>query len=118
MNKKGFINRGGAFCLPRRFPIPYLCLARGRKMAARTSTVRNDYRCSIERNQAGKYCVRIQVRYPRHAWTLGVFFLPSSFDRAMKKLEESLDFLQRQEEKLWVWGGDPPEAMGISSDCL
>ncbi len=57
-------------------------------MAARTTTtVRNDYRCSIERNQSGKYCVRIQVRYPRHAWTLGVFFLAASFDRAMKKLE-------------------------------
>jgi hypothetical protein len=87
-------------------------------MAARTSTVRNDYRCSIERNQAGKYCVRIQVRYPRHAWTLGVFFLASSFDRAMKKLEESLDFLQRQEEKLWFWGVDRAEDMGFSAEFL
>jgi len=87
-------------------------------MAARTSTVRNDYRCSIERNQAGKYCVRIQVHYPRHAWTLGVFFLASSFDRAMKKLEESLDFLQRQEEKLWFWGVDRAEDMGFSAEFL
>ena len=67
-------------------------------MAARVSAlrngsaVRNDYRCSIERNQAGKYCVRIRVRYPRHAWLLGVFYLASNFDNAMKKLEESLDF--------------------------
>jgi hypothetical protein len=90
----------------------------GGKMAARTSTVRNDYRCSIERNQAGKYCVRIQVHYPRHAWTLGVFFLASSFDRAMKKLEESLDFLQRQEEKLWFWGVDRAEDMGFSAEFL
>jgi hypothetical protein len=87
-------------------------------MAARTSTVRNDYRCSIERNQGGKYCVRIQVHYPRHAWTLGVFFLASSFDRAMKKLEESLDFLQRQEEKLWFWGVDRAEDMGFSAEFL
>ena len=75
-------------------------------MPARTSAVRNDYRCSIDRNQSGKYCVRIQVHYPRHAWTLSIFFLASSFDRAMKKLEEALDFLQRQEEKLWFWGVD------------
>src|SRR5437899_9166832 len=88
-------------------------------MAARTTTtVRNDYRCSIERNQSGKYCVRIQVRYPRHAWTLGVFFLAASFDRAMKKLEEALDFLQRHEEKLWFWGVDRAEDMGFSAEFL
>ena len=85
---------------------------------ARVSAVRNDYRCSIERNQAGKYCVRIRVRYPRHAWLLGVYFLASSFDRAMKKLEESVDFLQRNEEKLWFWGVDRAEDMGFSAEFL
>src|SRR5439155_9375736 len=87
-------------------------------MPARASVLRNDYRCSIERNQAGKYCVRIKVRYPSHAWDLAVFFLASSFDRAMKKLEESLDFLQRQEEKLWFWGVDRAEDMGFSAEFL
>ena len=87
-------------------------------MTARASTVRNDYRCTIERNQSGKYCVRVQVHYPRHAWTLGTFFLASSFDRAMKKLEEALDFLQRQEEKLWFWGVDRAEDMGFSAEFL
>jgi hypothetical protein len=87
-------------------------------MPARASVVRNDYRCSIERNQAGKYCVRIKVRYPRHAWNLNVFFLASSFNRAMKKLEESLDFLQRQEEKLWFWGVDRAVDMGFSAEFL
>jgi hypothetical protein len=87
-------------------------------MPARTSIVRNDYRCSIEKNQNGKYCVRIRVHYPRHAWSLGVFFLASSFDRAMKKLEESLDFLQRNEEKLWFWGVDRAEDMGFSAEFL
>jgi hypothetical protein len=72
----------------------------------------------MERNQGGKYCVRIQVHYPRHAWTLSVFFLASSFDRAMKKLEESLDFLQRQEEKLWFWGVDRAEDLGFSAEFL
>jgi hypothetical protein len=87
-------------------------------MPARTSAVRNDYRCSIDRNQSGKYCVRIQVHYPRHAWTLSIYFLASSFDRAMKKLEEALDFLQRQEEKLWFWGVDRAEDMGFSAEFL
>jgi len=90
----------------------------GEDMATRTSSVRNDYRCSIERNQSGKYCVRLQVHYPRHAWNLGVFFLAGSFDRAMKRLEEALDFLQRQEEKLWFWGVDRAEDMGFSAEFL
>jgi len=87
-------------------------------MANRTQTARNDYRCSMERNQGGKYCVRIQVHYPRHAWTLSVYFLASSFDRAMKKLEEGLDFLQRNEEKLWFWGVDRAEDLGFSAEFL
>jgi len=62
--------------------------------------------------------VRIQVHYPRHAWTLHVYFLASSFDRAMKKLEVSLDFLQRHEEKLWFWGVDRAEDMGFSAEFL
>jgi hypothetical protein len=87
-------------------------------MATRTQTTRNDYRCSMERNQSGKYCVRIKVHYPRHAWTLGVYFLAGSFDRAMKKLEEGLDFLQRNEEKLWFWGVDRAEDLGFSAEFL
>src|SRR5258707_12646173 len=90
-------------------------------MASRTQTIRtvkNDYRCSMERNQGGKYCVRIQVRYPRHAWTLTVYFLASSFDRAMRKLEEGLDFLQRNEEKLWFWRVDRAEDLGFSAEFL
>lgn len=84
----------------------------------RSATIRNDYRCSIERNQTGKYCVRLRVQYPRHAWTLGVFFLASSFDRAMKKLQESLQFLQRNEEKLWFWGVDRAADLGFSAEFL
>lgn len=87
-------------------------------MSARAIAVRNEYRCSIEQNQSGKYCIRLQVRYPRHAWTLSVFFLASSFDRAMKKLEQSLSFLQRHEDKLWFWGVERAEDMGFSAEFL
>jgi len=89
-----------------------------KKSTLRSSSIRNDYRCSIEKNQSGKYCVRIRVLYPRHAWTLPVFFLASSFDRAMKQLEGSLDFLQRNEEKLWFWGVDRAEDIGFSAEFL
>ena len=88
------------------------------RITPRGVLVRNSYRCSMERNQSGKYCVRIQVRFPRHAWSLEVFFLASSFNRAMTKLEESLDFLQRNEEKLWFWGVDRAEDMGFSAEFL
>ncbi len=84
----------------------------------RNNHIRNDYRCSIELNQTGKYCVRIRVQYPRHAWNLGVFFLASSFDRSMKKLGESLRFLQRNEEKLWFWGVDRAADLAFSAEFL
>src|SRR5580693_288023 len=90
----------------------------GKIASGRSSTIRNDYRCSIEKNQGGKYCVRIRVQYPRHAWNLAVYFLASSFDRAMKKLETSLHFLQRNEEKLWFWGVDRAADMGFSAEFL
>ncbi len=90
----------------------------GKSSTARANHIRNDYRCSIELNQAGKYCVRIRVQYPRHAWSLSVFFLASSFDRSMKKLEESLRFLQRNEEKLWFWGVDRAADLEFSAEFL
>ena len=36
----------------------------------------------------------------------------------MKKLEEGLDFLQRNEEKLWFWGVDRAEDWGFSAEFL
>jgi hypothetical protein len=90
----------------------------GKSTPGRNGHIRNDYRCSIEVNQNGKYCVRIRVQYPRHAWSLGVFFLASSFDRSMKKLEESLRFLQRNEEKLWFWGIDRAADIAFSAEFL
>jgi hypothetical protein len=87
-------------------------------MPNRTNHIRNDYRCSIELNQNGKYCVRIRAQYPRHAWTLSVFFLASSFDRSMKKLGDCLRFLQRNEEKLWFWGVDRAADLAFSAEFL
>jgi hypothetical protein len=84
----------------------------------KNGTQRNDYRCSIERNQSGKYCVRIRAIFPRHAWTLSVYFLASSFDRAMKKLEQALQFLQQKEDKLWFWGVERSDDPNFSGEML
>src|SRR3979490_2024829 len=91
----------------------------GRVSAVRSvSAVRNDYRCSIERNQGGKYCVRIRVRYPRPTVVIVFFFFASNFDKTIKKLDECVDFLQRHEEKLRFWGVDRAEDMGFSAEFL
>lgn len=65
---------------------------------------RNEYQCTIEVNQTGKYCVRVRAVFARKAWVLPVYFLASTFDRAMRKLEQVLQFLQQKEERLWFWG--------------
>ncbi|HZV60724.1 MAG TPA: hypothetical protein VFF42_10295 [Candidatus Eremiobacteraceae bacterium] len=36
----------------------------------------------------------------------------------MKKLGQTLSFLQRNEEKLWFWGVDRAEDMGFSAEFL
>jgi len=79
------------------------------------SNHRNEYQCSIEVNHTGKYCVRVRALYARKGWVLPVYFLASTFDRAMTKLEESLQFLQQKEERLWFWGvehSDDPQFSG------
>jgi hypothetical protein len=78
-------------------------------------TNRNEYQCSIEVNHTGKYCVRVRATYARKGWVLPVYFLASSFDGAMRKLEETLQFLQKKEERLRFWGverSDDPQVSG------
>src|ERR1700688_3879380 len=65
---------------------------------------RNEYQCTIEMNQNGKYCVRVRASFARKAWVLPVYLLASTFDRAMRKLEQVLQFLQQKEERVWFWG--------------
>ncbi len=87
-------------------------------MAVKMSPKRNQYQCAIELNQNGKYCVRIRAGYGRHGWTLPVYFLASSFAAAMKKLEKTLQFLQRYEDKLWFWGVDRSDDPKLISEML
>src|SRR5215475_10911070 len=87
-------------------------------MRARITGSRNRYRCAVEKNQAGKFCVRVQARFARNAWDLSVWFLASSFDQGMRKLQQSLRFLQRNEERLWFWGVDRSDDPNLSGELL
>jgi hypothetical protein len=84
-------------------------------MSQKVASILNEYRCGIEINQNGKYAVRIRASFGRKDWSLPLYFLVSSFDAAMKRLEEALQLLQRDEERLRFWAterGDDPKLAG------
>lgn len=87
-------------------------------MSQRTASPRNEYRCSIEVNQNGKYTVRVRASFGRKDWSLPVFFLVSSFDAAMKRLEEALQLLQRYEERLWFWSAERSDDPKVAGEML
>jgi hypothetical protein len=87
-------------------------------MPHRMPTKRNEYLCAIELNQSGKYCLRLRITFGRKDWALSVYFLASSFDRAMQKLEESMQFLQRNEERLWFWAVDRSDDPNLAGEML
>ena len=111
-------NNGGS---RRRIPAPgafdVVAIA-GRK--SRMTMQSNEYQCAIERNQNGKYNVRVRATFGGGAegWTLPVYFLASSFNAAMKKLEGSLQLLQKNEEKLRFWGVERTDDPNVAGDLL
>jgi len=93
----------------------------------------NEYLCAIERNQNGKYNVRVRAVFApatrdsgngresnnhRSGWMLPVYFLASSFNAAMKKLEESLQLLQKNEARLRFWGVERTDDPNLAGDLL
>ena len=78
----------------------------------------NEYACTIEKNQNGKYNIRIRAIFGRGPWALPVYFLASSFDAAMKKLEESLQVLQKNEERLRFWGVERTDDPTFAGELL
>jgi hypothetical protein len=107
----------------------------GSPMQAKSATNANGYLCAIERNQNGKYTVRVRAMFgpgKREAgddrgsdsgngnagWTLPVYFLASSFNAAMKKLEESLQLLQKSEGRLRFWGVERTDDPKMAGDLL
>ena len=91
----------------------------GRKPRAQSRE--NQYRCAVEKNQNGKYNVRIRARFGNgssDSWALPVYFMASSFNAAMKKLEESLQSLQKNEERLRFWGVERTDDPNMAGDLL
>jgi hypothetical protein len=99
----------------------------------RNPTTANEYLCAIERNQNGKYNVRVRAIFgpggreaqderagqnSHSAWMLPVYFLASSFNAAMKKLEESLQLLQKNEARLRFWGVEHTDDPNLTGDLL
>jgi hypothetical protein len=81
----------------------------------------NEYSCAIEKTQNGKYNVRVRAAFSSAAnspWTLRLYFLASSFNAAMKKLEEALQVLQKNEEKLRFWGVERTDDPNFAGDLL
>ena len=102
-------------------------------MHTKNSPSANKYRCAIERNQNGKYNVRVRAVFGpggrdsenggvgqngHTGWMLPVYFLASSFNAAMKKLEESLQLLQKNEARLRFWGIERTDDPNLAGDLL
>jgi hypothetical protein len=87
-------------------------------MGAKGNSSGNLYHCAMERNQNGKYNIRIRVRFGEGGWSLSVYFLASSFNAAMKKLEQSLQLLQKNEDRLRFWGVERSDDPNLAGDLL
>ncbi|MFZ3215866.1 MAG: hypothetical protein WA192_07395 [Candidatus Acidiferrales bacterium] len=87
-------------------------------MSTKSSASGNLYYCAMERNQNGKYNIRIRALFVRGGWSLSVYFLASSFNAAMKKLEESLQVLQKSEARLRFWGVERSDDPNFAGDLL
>jgi len=87
-------------------------------MPSKTVSGANEYICAIEKTQNGKYNVRVRALFGHSAWTLPVYFLASSFNGAMKKLEEALQHLQKNEERLRFWGVERTDDPNVAGDLL
>ncbi|HEV3481816.1 MAG TPA: hypothetical protein VGR97_05740 [Candidatus Acidoferrales bacterium] len=93
----------------------------------------NEYHCAIERTQNGKFNVRLRALFGARpaggdsaawsthrgaGWTVSAYFLASSFNVAMKKLAQSLQSLQKNEERLRFWGVERSDDPNVAGDLL
>lgn len=81
-------------------------------------TPRNTYRISVEPNQAGKHEVRLEARFGESAWSLRVYFLSSTPERLLARLQNVLRYLQRHEEELWMWGSNASDRSLLFDELL
>lgn len=97
---------------------PPLVGTRTRNGHKKTNGRVNHYLCSLEKNQAGKFTLRIRARFARQNWLLSVYSVSATFEQAMRKLEQTLRFMQRSEERLWFWGIDRSDDPNFAADLL
>ena len=109
-------------------------LLRANMISGRNLSASNRYVCALERNQNGKYNVRVRAFFSAgersarrdgqtspdasSGWCLSVYFLASSFNAAMKKLDDSLQSLQKNEAKLRFWGLERTDDPNIAAELL
>lgn len=98
--------------------LPFLNEYRNGNGRKKTNGRLNQYLCSLEKNQAGKFAVRIRARFARRNWTLSAYLLASSIDQSTRKLEQAIRFMQASEERLWFWGVDRSDDPGFAADLL
>lgn len=107
---------------------------RSNTMSGKNGSRGNRYLCALERNQNGKYNVRVRAFFASGApdaarngdgtaaekagWSLPVYFLASSFNAAMKKLEEALQTLQKNEARLRFWGLERTDDPNVAGELL
>ena len=102
-------------------------------MSGKSGSRGNRYLCALERNQNGKYNVRVRATFgageagnrdgqpagdPGAGWSVPVYFLASSFNAAMKKLDEALQLLQKNEERLRFWGLERSDDPNVAGELL
>ncbi|GEM_PF-790312 len=113
-------------------------LLRANMISGKAVSRGNRYLCALERNQNGKYNVRIRAFFATlgdrgertmgrdgqpasessAGWSLPIYFLASSFNAAMKKLDESLQMLQKNEAKLRFWGLERTDDPNVAGELL
>jgi hypothetical protein len=91
---------------------------RSKNTVSNRTAPQNAYSCAMEKNQNGKYNIRIRVTFGQGSWSLSVYFLASSFNAAMKKLEQSLQLLQKNEARLRFWGVERTDDPNVAGDLL
>ncbi len=105
-------------------------------MSGKSGSRGNRYLCALERNQNGKYNVRVRAIFgaaetdrtakrdgqaageASAGWSVPVYFLASSFNAAMKKLDESLQLLQKNEARLRFWGLERTDDPNVADELL
>lgn len=104
-------------------------------MSSKNGSRGNSYLCALERNQNGKYNVRVRATFGTaetdrtasrdsqssegsSGWSVPVYFLASSFNAAMKKLDESLQLLQKNEARLRFWGLERTDDPNVAGELL